>query len=244
MCTVVYIPGDEKIIFASLRDENPKRQTAIAPQLYSHDTISFLAPKDPVAGGTWLGVNSAENVIILLNGGFENHQKKEVYRKSRGLMVTELLSKEMPVAEWGLINMQDVEPFTLIVWSENNLFQLVWDGTNPHKIELDTEQAYIWSSATLYSESIKENRESLFQQWIATKPLLTKQSLLSFFHTYSDAENGFIMNRNEITKTLSYTFVELIKNEQATMNYVDSVNSSTSNYKVSVISFMHEKIPG
>ncbi len=179
-----------------------------------------------MAGGTWIGVNNAGNVISLLNGAFENHQRKSYYRKSRGLIVSELLVSEVPVVEWNLIDMEDIEPFTLIVWSDNNLFQLVWDGTERHRIWLDETLPYIWSSSTLYNSDAKAKREELFQNWIAMNPPVSKLSLLNFFKTYTNAENGFMMNRNETTKTLSFSFITLIENNRAAMSYYDFSNYS------------------
>ena len=92
MCTVVFIPANKKIFFASVRDESPLREKAIVPIISTIGNVSFLSPKDPVAGGTWIGANDQGNIIILLNGGFENHQRKNCYRKSRGIIVSELLA--------------------------------------------------------------------------------------------------------------------------------------------------------
>jgi uncharacterized protein with NRDE domain len=229
MCTVVFIPGDKEIYFGSLRDESPKRPRAIKPETSELNGLSYLSPKDTMAGGTWIGVNNPGNIIILLNGGFENHERKKKYRKSRGLIVTELLASELPVVEWSLIDMQDIEPFTLIVWSDNNLFQLVWDGMERYRILLDATQPYIWSSSTLYNAEAKAVRQESFQNWIAMNPPVSKLSLLSFFKSYNDAENGFIMNRSEITKTLSFSFIELSHNKEAVMSYYDFTAYTYSN---------------
>jgi hypothetical protein len=231
MCTVVFIPGNKKSFFGSLRDENPKRPKANVPDGYETDNIAFLAPKDPVAGGTWMGVNNAGNVIVLLNGAFENHERKKYYRKSRGLIVTELLAAEMPVIEWNLCDMEGIEPFTLIVWSDNNLFELVWDGVQRHRLLLDAAQPHIWSSSTLYGTDAKAKREELFQNWIVMNPPVSKLSLLNFFKSYKDDADGFIMNRDENIKTLSFSFIELSHNKEAVMSYYDfcaySYNSKT-----------------
>ncbi len=221
MCTVVFIPGNKKCFFGSLRDESPSRPKAMMPEIYINGETAFLAPTDPVAGGTWIGVTDVGNVIVLLNGGFENHEKKQHYKKSRGLIVAELLATEIPVIEWNLCDMQDVEPFTLIVWSDNNLIQLVWDGVERHRMLLDTKLPYLWSSTTLYNLHIRAKREELFQNWIVMDPPVSKLSLFNFFKSYKDAENGFIMNRNEITKTLSFSFIELNHNNDAVMSYYD-----------------------
>ncbi|MBC7867615.1 MAG: NRDE family protein, partial [Gloeobacteraceae cyanobacterium ES-bin-316] len=147
MCTVVFIPGREKIYLGSLRDESPKRPRALVPEVYTAGSTSYVAPKDPMASGTWVGASDTGNAIVLLNGGFENHQRKSYYRKSRGLIVSELLASELPVVEWSLIDMQDIEPFTLIVWSDKNLFELVLDRKERHRTRLDVTQPHIWSSS-------------------------------------------------------------------------------------------------
>lgn len=221
MCTVVFIPGLEKIYLGSLRDESPKRRRALVPEVYTTGSLSYVAPKDPMAGGTWVGAADTGNVIVLLNGGFENHERKSHYRKSRGLIVTELLASEMPVVEWSLIDMQDIEPFTLIVWSDDNLFELVWDGLERHRTRLDATQPHIWSSSTLYNAEAKAIRKEFFQNWIAMNPPISKLSVLDFFRSFKNDENGFIMNRNEITKTLSYSLIELYPHEKAVFNYYD-----------------------
>jgi hypothetical protein len=228
MCTVIFIPGDKEIHFGSLRDESPKRPRAVKPEISEVNGVSYLSPKDPMAGGTWVGVNNAGNVIVLLNGGFENHHRKNYYRKSRGLIVSELLVSAIPIVEWNLIDMEDIEPFTLIVWSDNNLFQLVWDGRERYRIRLDETLPYIWSSSTLYNADAKAKREELFQNWIAMNPPVSKLSLLNFFKTHTDAENGFMINRKEITKTLSFSFIELSLNSNAVMSYYDFSNYSYS----------------
>jgi len=221
MCTVVSIPGKNGYHFASLRDEDAGRQQAIVPLFIQGDNSSYLAPIDPLGKGTWLGVNEYGNVIILLNGGFENHTKQKKYAKSRGIIVTELLSDSMPVVEWNLMDLNNIEPFTLIVWSEGNLFQLVWDGKQKHRINLPKTEAHIWSSSTLYSANAKTCRTQLFNKWMSTIPCVSKLSLLNFFSGYNDNYNGFLMNRDEKVKTLSYTFITLQKGNSATVNYQD-----------------------
>lgn len=238
MCTVVYIPGDNNCFFASLRDESPQRPHATVPDIYVVGNSSFLSPLDPMAGGTWIGVNEVGNVILLLNGGFENHQKKKSYRKSRGLIVSELLISEIPVVDWNLMDLEDIEPFTLITRADGNLFQLVWDGTDKHRIRLESNLPHIWSSATLYNAGVRTYREELFQNWVAMNPPVSKLSVLNFFKSYTDIENGFIMNRNDEIKTLSYSFIEFYDNRYAVLNHY---NFLTYNYISRQINFS-EKI--
>jgi len=232
MCTVVFIPKGDKYFFASLRDESPLRPRAVVPAIYKESNPVILSPVDAMAGGTWLGVTAFGSVIILLNGGFEKHTRKGIYRKSRGLVVAELLAADLPVVNWNLMDMRGIEPFTLVVWNEGNLFQLVWDGENKHGIMLKPDQPYIWSSATLYDSQARMHRNELFQQWIGMNTPVSSPCLFNFFKSFADNENGFLMNRNEQTKTLSYTFIELQPEDSAEMQYHDFLNDSAHVEKI------------
>lgn len=243
MCTVVFIPKGDKYFFASLRDESPLRPRAAVPTIYKDADAVILSPIDAMAGGTWLGVTSDGNVIILLNGGFEEHQRKTNYRKSRGLIVAELLASNQPVNSWNLIEMDGVEPYTLVVWNEGNLFQLVWDGEQKHCVQLKPDQSYIWSSATLYDQQASTYRSELFHQWIGINTPVSSLSLLNFFRSFTDSKNGFLMNRNEQTKTLSYTFIELQIRESAEMQYHDFLSGSFQNKKIWFNSSIKKLLP-
>ncbi|MEO5889896.1 MAG: NRDE family protein [Ferruginibacter sp.] len=226
MCTVIYIPAGKKKYFASLRDENPARPQALVPQIYPAGEISYLCPADALAGGSWIGVNTICKSIVLLNGGFENHLKKSVYRQSRGAIVIALLRSEEPLIDWSLLDLNEIEPFTLILLDNEKLFELVWTGDQKRRRKMDATCAHIWSSSTLYDAEAKRIREALFRNWLINNPKITKFSLFNFFTVSSDQCNGFIINRNETIKTLSYTFLEISNKSQATMNYYDMQSMS------------------
>jgi uncharacterized protein with NRDE domain len=234
MCTVVYIPNNGNNYFASLRDESPLRSKASMPQITRANEIQFIAPIDSFANGTWIGVNDINNVIILLNGGNENHSRNKTYRKSRGLIVLELLSSELPVVDWNLMDLKDIEPFTLIIYSDDHLFQLVWDGTNKIRMLLDAAVPHIFSSSTLYTPAAKANRKQLFDNWIEENPHISKLSLLDFFNSSNDKENGFIINRSEILKTISYSFIEVQNYHTASFNYFDFIDNAFSTTDIEI----------
>ncbi|CAN5234366.1 NRDE family protein [soil metagenome] len=226
MCTVVFIPKGDKYFFASLRDESPLRPQAAVPTIYKVGDAVILSPIDTLAGGTWLGVTASGCVVILLNGGFEKHERKTNYRKSRGLIVAELLASSSPVVHWNLVDMHGVEPYTLVVWDEGKLFQLVWDGEHKQELMLKANLPYIWSSATLYDSQARSYRSELFQRWIKMNKPVSCLSLFNFFKSFTESENGFLMNRNGQTKTLSYTFIELQTGDSAAMQYHDFLNNT------------------
>ena len=76
MCTVSFIPLQNGFLLTSNRDEKIYRPT-IAPQVYIENDLKLLYPKDEKAGGTWIVAKEDGTTIVLLNGAFVNHQKKE-----------------------------------------------------------------------------------------------------------------------------------------------------------------------
>jgi hypothetical protein len=68
MCTVAFLPEPRGgYLLAHNRDESGGRARGLPPERHERDGVSFLAPRDPDAGGTWLGVNGAGLTICVLN---------------------------------------------------------------------------------------------------------------------------------------------------------------------------------
>lgn len=218
MCTVLFIPLEISFCFVSLRDEDPSRSRALGPQLVNN---RYVAPIDTLAGGTWTGADRYGNVIILLNGGFTAHRKKSRYAGSRGLVVTRLLESELPVLEWTIMDLAGTEPFTLVVWSGGRLYELVWDGEQKHRAGYDHTTPQIWSSCTLYDTVAREQRKTRFTQWMNTMPEINRQTLMQFFSLDKDQCNGFLINRDEKVRTLSYTCIDHYPGWKTTLHYAE-----------------------
>lgn len=96
------------------------------------------------------------------------HIPKKTYRLSRGVIVKNLLTVEDAISEINNLDLNGVEPFTIIlVEFENglNLFELVWDGTIKHFAEKELIPI-IWSSSLLYSKEVKQKREKWFSDFM------------------------------------------------------------------------------
>lgn len=225
MCTVMFLPSATKITLVSCRDEDPGRPAASAPSIFEENDTKLMYPKDAAAGGTWVGANECGHALVLLNGAFENHVKEKQYRKSRGLIVKEMLSITHPLAYWHQLDLMQIEPFTIIVLENENLNELVWDGNNKHQLLHDTSQAHIWSSATLYDDVAKEKRRNWFQQGISNHLLSDTVQIHSFLQAHDNTQIGFVMNRQNNLATLSISIIEQQK-EVITFNYLDLRNAS------------------
>lgn len=136
--------------------------------------------------------------------------------------------------------MDNLAPHTLIFYSNDQLCQLVWDGKEKRKYILDKNKPYIWSSATLYDQHASKLRKILFEEWLQTKPVFTKQTLLKFFSERTDNQNGFIIKRDNEIHTLSYSFIELEKGKKAIIDYNDLRNNIESTVKISIRQLIHD----
>jgi len=161
MCTVSFVSSNGKTIITSNRDEKVIRPSAIEPKNYLINNKNIIFPKDAKAGGTWFAVDESGTILVLLNGANEKHIVKSSYRKSRGLIVLDIISNLSPKDFWHEINLDNIEPFTLVLFQDNELFQLRWNGIINECTTLDAKKNHIWSSVTLYSKEIREIVELL-----------------------------------------------------------------------------------
>ncbi|WP_445452806.1 NRDE family protein [Flavobacterium sp. 25HG05S-40] len=224
MCTVSFVNANGKIIITSNRDEKILRPNAVEPQSYCINNKNIIFPKDNKAGGTWFAINEEATVLVLLNGAEEKHQVQEIYRKSRGLIVLDLISSHSVLAEWDAIDLNNIEPFTLVLFENGKLYQLRWNEICKSKLELDIEKNHIWSSSTLYSATIRAERAQWFYTFLDVKQEVNEQELFNF-HRYTETENtqhGLVINRNNTLKTLSITQAVIEKNKVA-IHYNDLI---------------------
>jgi hypothetical protein len=222
MCTVTYIPSGEKKFLTSNRDEKTFRKKALPPQIYLHDEVHLIYPKDGDAGGTWIALNENGNVAVLLNGGFEKHISKPPYKKSRGLVFLEIIKSGSPVKYFKDVALFNIEPFTVVIIEKNKFIECRWTGDNKFCKELNAQQPHIWSSTTLYDRDTRNRRERWFRQWL-DKKLSTEQKDILQFHQFAgegDKDNHLVMTRGEIYRTVSITSIEL-ENKIRRMCYND-----------------------
>lgn len=235
MCTVSYVFSNGKVIITSNRDEQLLRPSAIEPKLYVIKNKNIIFPKDQKAGGTWYAIKEDATILVLLNGAKEKHDLKQTYRKSRGLIVLDLISAKTAISEWKLIDLSDIEPFTLVLFESKKLYQLRWNEVEKETIILNENQNYIWSSSTLYSTKTREEREDWFRQFTFDKTLLTPSDMYDF-HRYKEnenQENGLTINRNNKLKTLSITQTTIDGNT-VKLSYFDLQKELEFNHSYSI----------
>ena len=226
MCTVTYIPYQKHgFVLTSGRDEKLERLSEAKIVENRVESHVFLYPQEPESNGTWIGCSSGGIVGCLLNGAFKPYDRTPPYRKSRGLILLEILesfgSKKTMVPEF----LDNIEPFTIILVKYFNQIRYVqefrWDGKNIHTLAIDSETPHLWASAALFHPDTIEEKKENFQTFINRKKQVTPEDLFQvhlgdklsgqdYYPHFSDLKGG-IVNMTQV----------IGNNKQFTMNHVD-----------------------
>lgn len=228
MCTVTYIPAPDKIMLTSNRDEQHRRSTAIAPAVYDLPSGRVLFPKDADAGGTWIAAHENGNAIVLLNGGWVPHTPQPPYRKSRGLILLDLIGSSSPYLHFTTLALDGIEPFTAVIVEEGQLYECRWDGIEPSGRQLDAGVPHIWSSVTLYGPEVVAKRKQWFNSWLTTHRRPFQEDVLRFhqFTGDGDQHNDLLMHRPGKVSTVSVTSLAISAGLMV-MHYLDLKNKQT-----------------
>jgi len=233
MCTVTYIPANEIYFLTSNRDEKNIRGQATVPTVYEMDGKKLIFPRDGDAGGSWIALHENRNAAVLLNGAFEKHIPEERYRLSRGKVFLNIISSERPVRQFYRMDLRMIEPFTIIVLDNDNLYECRWDGTEKHFMQLKKHRPYIWSSVTLYDSEVIKKREQWFAAFLNNHPHPTQKDILAFhrFTGDGDASNDLLMERGDLYSTVSITSM-LMTADRGSMKYLDLKTNIASERKI------------
>jgi hypothetical protein len=222
MCTVSFIPSGNNYFFTSSRDEHAERPLADLPELYRINGHTLLFPKDPLAGGSWIAINELGHVGVLLNGAGKAHRHDPPYRKSRGLVLVDLIAQSSPVDTFENTEFKGIEPFTVILFEDKQLWSGKWDGQMKWMESLDTQKPGIWSSVTLYEPAVILKREKWFSEWLAKQTHPGTLDVIRFHQKGGDGDssNDILMKRSDHLFTNSISTIRLSPG-QASFRYLD-----------------------
>mgnify|MGYP006303293025 CR=1 FL=1 len=215
MCTLTYLPTLSGFLFTSNRDEIISRVPARFPHFLHQASKQLLMPLDPQGGGTWILAADNGEAACLLNGAFENHERKPPYRKSRGRVILESFQYPDINDFVSHYDFDQIEPFTLVKVtqspSQHQIHEIRWDGQIIHHRTADPEQPQIWFSPTLYDEQMRAKRRQWFDKWLVNAPDFTMNNI-RHFHLHGgegDPTVDFRMTRSGGLQTISLTSIEL-----------------------------------
>src|SRR6476646_8177236 len=205
MCTVSFIPVKEKCFITSNRDEKNNRKAAIPPAIYELESGKLIYPKDGDAGGSWIALHENGNAAVLLNGAFEKHTPRPPYRISRGVILLDVLASENPTRRFDQVNLEKIEPFTIIIVDRGDLYECRWNSSRKYFRHLRSYRPYIWSSVTLYEDPAIKKREQWFETFLSQNPDPTQDDILRFHQFAGDGDNNndIRMERSGLYSTVS-----------------------------------------
>ncbi|MEP6571334.1 MAG: NRDE family protein [Gemmatimonadota bacterium] len=215
MCTLSWVPEPSGYTILFSRDERRDRMPAIAPSEGMSRGIRFLAPRDPDAGGTWIGVNERGVTLAMLNrydvSPLDSREPNPVAGSvSRGLLLAGLLDVEsesvvdarLRGAELGIYR-----PFTLVVFAAGAIPQVrEWDGQALSSSWV--EGAGLAAASSSAGADVAAQRASLFGARAAQEGRLTAD-LLERLHRAHVPDRGAVsvcMHRAEAV-TVSFSRV-------------------------------------
>lgn len=244
MCTVSFIPLKKGAILTSNRDEHISRGIALHPEFYQLNGKMLVFPKDKKAGGTWFISNAHGDAGVLLNGAFEKHTPIPPYRKSRGLVLSEIFQSGSPSDALQGYKLAGIENFTIILWEQKQLKEVKWDGNKLATKNHNPQQAHIWSSVTLYDKIMMAERQGWFNSWLLNQKDIRQPDILNF-HSSTHTNNkdyGLRISRDNKISTTSITSLRL-ENQKATFYHKDFIQNIESMLEYDLMQIPHTIIP-
>jgi len=233
MCTVTFIPANEKYFITANRDEKNSRMPAMVPALYEVGHRKIIFPKDGDAGGTWIAMQENGNAAVLLNGAFENHFPDPPYIKSRGKIFLDIIADDRSLRHFFQMDLNRIEPFTLVLFENGNLYLCHWDGKAKHYHQLKAHHPYIWSSVTLYDKEAMKKRDQWFEIFLNNNPHPAQKDILEFHQVTGggDRANDLLTERDNLYSTVSITSM-LLTAELGSMKYLDLKNNTVTEKEI------------
>lgn len=169
----------------------------------------------------------------LVQWAFQKHIPKDRYAMSRGLALLKIIGEEAPETKFDQMDLNQIEPFTLILFNGSHLLELRWDGTPKYPKELKPNGNYIWSTVTLCKDKGAQEREQVFEESLKTNDRLNENSIIDFhLNNNDDFENGFVIDREKGLTTVSITQAVISKDEMDFTHFdlLNAESNSRSNY--------------
>jgi len=226
MCTATWLWDDEGYWLLFNRDERRSRGRAQPPTRFERDGLSYLAPRDGDAGGTWLAVNETGLCVALLNYYDAPAEAKapSISFTSRGLLVSSLARMSRLVElERGLaaLVMHRYRPFTLLALTPREAALFEWTGSSLRRLPEPTPRLLSSSghdAPTAYR---------LRQEELATIEPNSLPALRQFHRSHQPERGPFspCMHRADAS-TVSFSVVR-VGRQRVSIEYADGPPCST-----------------
>ena len=164
MCTVSWLMQDDGYALLFSRDEKRSRGIAQPPSVRSQGGVSFLAPTDPDAGGSWITTNELGVTVCLLND-YRVAQCSAASCESRGKLPVALAASESVDEVDKRLDRMRLErfaPFRLLALAPGEPPRTCsWDGRRL-TVEPDAHSLMPLTSSSFQSVDVEQARRSRF----------------------------------------------------------------------------------
>ncbi|MGJ8653438.1 MAG: NRDE family protein [Opitutaceae bacterium] len=200
MCTLSWWAADTERGILFNRDEKRTRAHGEKPRVVSGASgCSILMPRDPDAGGTWVGVNEHGLIVALLNN-YPFFQERLQGQRSRGKLVIDLLDQCVTAHDcMSALEQMDVSiypGFLLFAFGRGDgPIAREWDGKKQSSISLTGEGGlHVLTSSSFRREDCEAFRFDLFAGQCRKRALLKEKH--GSFHP-DDPSLGPVMVRDD-----------------------------------------------
>jgi hypothetical protein len=221
VCTLSWTRSAHGYVLLFNRDERLSRPNADPPTRQTVAGVRILAPVDPAAGGTWIGVNHHGVTATLLNRYDDAPVDPAAGSVSRGILLRSLLaarSARAAVAAATEMSLGAFQPFTVAAFDRGARAWLAdWNGRTLAPSTIEDTGLVRTSSGRDQAEAERSRSAVLAAMTNGTR---LSPALLRAFHQSHQPERGpfsVCMHRDEAA-TRSLTMVRLAR-RHATMWY-------------------------
>lgn len=226
MCTLTYIPKEKgEFILTHSRDESVKRRLAAPPVKRKINGTDHIFPIDPVGMGTWIGGSESGRTAALINGGTREHLHNPPYRHSRGKVILDYFEVENFQEFYDLYQFEGLEPFTLLVFENGNIFKIIHDEDHTAYSQMDPDVPFLISSLSIYTDRSRSQRADAFLRWLDNRDGVDQKDILDFHNelVFEREPDKSKIPGDHILRTVSVTSI-LDSVSTVSINYHDLVN--------------------
>ena len=225
MCIVNYIPvSDHSFVLTHSRDERIKRPLSSPPIIKTIDGVKYVFPVDLKEGGTWIGASETGRVPCILNGAEKLHSYQPPYRHSRGLIIPAYFSYSSYASFFKSFKFSGLEPFTLIVFENQQIYSCVFSGDELKTRTLDRSKAFIRASSSLYSAEDYQVKKNDFETWRNDFPNVSYEQIIQHNMNFRfERQADQLLSYTHPIQTISMTSV-FQTSHKTRMDFYDLVN--------------------
>jgi len=218
MCTVSWITEGDGYRLWFNRDEQFSRARAEAPFVWNGTSEggSFLAPRDPEGGGTWIAVNR-EGVLVALLNYYERAGALPMGVKSRGGLVIQLVQKDRFEAVAQALKNMDLEAyaaFHLLIIGGGKESLSTWNGKT---LSDESLVRRFWTTSSMETARVKAARLKCYFEMIKEADVTESHRALHRVYQPDDGA-GSVCMRREDAQSVSHVEV-VVDSNKVEMHY-------------------------